>query len=434
MKQLILSLASLLLVLVNSYAQITLDTVPVNKYGLENLIVEKVPVDKADAASIDSLSEDAITYRIFADLMYDKDFEPQNEEQSQYYKFLGCGGTSWGDEMNITSTESFFNETVLGGMSGSGISPALFTAFPALKYDSYVSDGRMGNDNIAVPMSVNENGYIAISPETTPSADLQVPVELEVLLNNTSQVTTSLDGWVVMGGIRGPDTNNVVFIGQVTTAGTLNMRLHIAVIPLLSKNYKQITVLYPEVDTMPVVHISSPSNDAEFYVGETIVIKAEAIDGDGEIDSVEFFINGSKIGVDTISPYSIEWNPVAKGEYSITASATDDSLNTSVSSAVNVTINDKIIAIDNQFVEFEAEVYPNPANDNLFINYSQELINTSGTVNIYNMLGENMISREIKSTNINNTLELDISELKIGLYIVDLKIDNKRYMTKIIKK
>jgi hypothetical protein len=211
------------------------------------------------------------------------------------------------------------------------------------------------------------------------------------------------------------------------------MRLHIAILPLTSANYKQVTVLYPEVDTLPIVQIKSPNDGAEYKLGTTIMIEAEAIDGDGVIDSVEFFVNDSKIGTDATSPYSIEWKPKSKGEYSIKARATDDSLNTSVSSVVGVTIKDTITSITNQFVELKAEVYPNPTDDILYIRCSIDESGNFGTVNIYNMLGENMISREVKQDNTMNTHKIDISELKNGLYIIDIQFEDKRYMTKVVK-
>lgn len=50
------------------------------------------------------------------------------------------------------------------------------------------------------------------------------------------------------------------------------------------------------------------------------------------ISKVEFFANGGKIGEDTTAPYSISWNNVVAGSYSVTARATD-SLGTAGTSA-----------------------------------------------------------------------------------------------------
>ncbi|SDB65476.1 Por secretion system C-terminal sorting domain-containing protein [Flavobacteriaceae bacterium MAR_2010_188] len=86
----------------------------------------------------------------------------------------------------------------------------------------------------------------------------------------------------------------------------------------------------------PNVSISNPSNGSSYSTGTNISIAANATDGDGSISQVEFFVNGSSIGVDTTSPYSRSWS-VASGTSDLTAVATDNLGASTTSSVVSVT-------------------------------------------------------------------------------------------------
>ncbi|MFC4723562.1 polysaccharide lyase family 7 protein [Geojedonia litorea] len=88
----------------------------------------------------------------------------------------------------------------------------------------------------------------------------------------------------------------------------------------------------------PTVAITAPSNGASFNDGDNVTIAANASDSDGTISQVEFFVNGSSVGVDTSSPYSVNWS-IGVGSYAITAVATDNQAASTTSSTVNVTGN-----------------------------------------------------------------------------------------------
>ncbi len=85
------------------------------------------------------------------------------------------------------------------------------------------------------------------------------------------------------------------------------------------------------------------------------------------------------------------------------------------------------LSIGNVSVEPELSVYPNPANDNLEVNYS-----TSGSKNtsfeIINLVGSKVYSKALESAE--NTLNLNISNLNSGIYFCVLKVDNKMITSK----
>ncbi|WP_298542082.1 cellulase family glycosylhydrolase [uncultured Aquimarina sp.] len=73
----------------------------------------------------------------------------------------------------------------------------------------------------------------------------------------------------------------------------------------------------------PIVSIAQPLAGSIFQEDETITITADAEDQDGNINKVEFFINGVKIGEDTVAPYVTNWI-AEEGNQTIIAKATDN--------------------------------------------------------------------------------------------------------------
>ncbi|MCP2045715.1 Ig-like domain-containing protein, partial [Pontibacter sp. HSC-36F09] len=100
-----------------------------------------------------------------------------------------------------------------------------------------------------------------------------------------------------------------------------------------------ITVSGP-VNTAPTVAISSPTDNASFTVPASVIITASASDSDGSVAKVEFFQGETKLGEDTDGSdgWSLVWNEVTAGAYTLTAKATDDAGGTAISEIVNVRV------------------------------------------------------------------------------------------------
>ncbi len=98
-------------------------------------------------------------------------------------------------------------------------------------------------------------------------------------------------------------------------------------------------IFFYEVDAGPVTTLTAPTDGAELE-GVTVVT-ADATD-DGSVDQVEFFVDTTSLGVDTngLDGWSVSWDTtaIADGGYTVSATATDDSGQTS-SDAVNVTVD-----------------------------------------------------------------------------------------------
>ena len=99
----------------------------------------------------------------------------------------------------------------------------------------------------------------------------------------------------------------------------------------------------------PSVSITAPSNGTNFLPGSDITITVDAEDSDGTISKVEFFEAGNiLLGEDTTPPFSFTWLNAAEGEYTLTATATDNEggLKTSLSTIITVGIPVDVTGVD----------------------------------------------------------------------------------------
>jgi uncharacterized protein (TIGR03437 family) len=87
----------------------------------------------------------------------------------------------------------------------------------------------------------------------------------------------------------------------------------------------------------PQVTLTVPPSGAIFVAGDNITLAATATDANG-ISKVDFYQGTNLIGTDTSSPYSAVWNNVPKGNYDLTAKATDNTGLSTTSAAVSITV------------------------------------------------------------------------------------------------
>jgi YD repeat-containing protein len=88
----------------------------------------------------------------------------------------------------------------------------------------------------------------------------------------------------------------------------------------------------------PTISITDPLNNTTFSGGSNIVIDASASDADGSVAQVEFFQGSTSLGADSAAPYTLVWNNVSAGSYSLTARATDDLGATTTATPITVVV------------------------------------------------------------------------------------------------
>ena len=110
------------------------------------------------------------------------------------------------------------------------------------------------------------------------------------------------------------------------------------------------TIIVSDTNAPPTASLTAPANNATYTAPASITVSANAsaVETNGSITKVEFYANGTLIGTDTTSPYSIVWDNVPAGSYTLTAKATDNLGAETTSAARTITVNGSpTIAITN---------------------------------------------------------------------------------------
>ena len=97
-------------------------------------------------------------------------------------------------------------------------------------------------------------------------------------------------------------------------------------------------VVKEQPNAPPSAELVQPSEGMVFSAPASIMLAANASDSDGVVTQVEFFANGSAIGISAGPPYQISWEEVPIGSYALTARSTDNAGASTTSPAIHVTV------------------------------------------------------------------------------------------------
>jgi hypothetical protein len=127
---------------------------------------------------------------------------------------------------------------------------------------------------------------------------------------------------------------------------------------------------------------------------------ADAVDSDGTVTQVEFFVDGVSVGVDATTPYSVIWNSTS-GTKVVTAKATDSNGAITTSATLTLVIND-LLALPYEVVSVSqtcelptycvpvAAALTNPVDDvkgyDVIMNYDATKVVPTGNVTVYSAL------------------------------------------------
>jgi DNA-binding beta-propeller fold protein YncE len=90
----------------------------------------------------------------------------------------------------------------------------------------------------------------------------------------------------------------------------------------------------------PTVTLTAPSDGASFSAPGNVTLSASATAGTGTtVKQVVFYSGATLIGTASAAPYTVTWNNVPAGSYSLTAKVTDSLGQTATSPAVSITVS-----------------------------------------------------------------------------------------------
>lgn len=120
----------------------------------------------------------------------------------------------------------------------------------------------------------------------------------------------------------------------------------------------------PKVNQMPACQIKAPPNGQQIEAGKSVTILVDAIDHDGTVEEVLFFVDGIKMGQANLFPFSYLWNTFG------------DSIGNHLLKAI-VTDNEGAQSSDEISVEIiQSDGGPNGCEGIIEINYGGQTYNT----------------------------------------------------------
>lgn len=224
-----------------------------------------------------------------------------------------------------------YRQTLSGLAAGSHMLGAVATdALGATGSTSLAITVAAANVPPAVSLTSPVNGAVFFAPASIPmtanATDSDGSVALVEFLRNGAVVgSTNVPPYAVT-------SSNVPAGSYALTARATDNRSGVT-----TSSPVNVTVRPP--NSAPTVTLTAPSAGATFVAPATIPLGATASDGDGTISTVDFLAGTTLVGTATVAPYSVAWNGVAAGTYSLTARATDNSGAATTSAPVTVTVN-----------------------------------------------------------------------------------------------
>ncbi len=125
-------------------------------------------------------------------------------------------------------------------------------------------------------------------------------------------------------------------------------------------------------------------------------------------------------------------NPVhsypAVGTYIVTLTVNNGSCIDSTTQIITITTG---ISILNESTS--VNIYPNPVNDKLNINIQSSVANNRLSINLYDAIGQIVLKNTLNTVIGNNQIELYLSFLNKGIYILEIKSTDGKIIRKIVK-
>jgi uncharacterized repeat protein (TIGR02059 family) len=180
----------------------------------------------------------------------------------------------------------------------------------------------------------------------------------------------------------------------------------------------------PAPNKHPLVKILNPHKGNAYSNLSSVEIDATASDPDGTISKVEFYNGKVKLVELTSAPYTYIWKDVTAGNYSITAVATDNLNDTTLSSPVEFVVGAITKYDGNSDV---VKLFPNPNNGHFSIEFINPLQSEKNEIIITDMAGKQVYDGSVLKEDI--AKQFDLSNSKSGLYVMMIK-DKEILVTK----
>ncbi|MCR6641437.1 MAG: Ig-like domain-containing protein [Sporocytophaga sp.] len=270
--------------------------------------------------------------------------KPANNSSSAAGKAINIEANATDTDGTITKVEFYYTvnnkDTILIGSSTAIPYQISWTPLSTGTYKviAKATDNNGGVSKTAITVTVTNTlpTISIVAPTNNSSFPFATDVELKVNAVDADGTITKVEYFNGTTKIGESTTTPFSFIWKNIPLGTYTITAKAT--DNIGGTTTSLPIQFSITNTPPVVNITAPLNNAKFSPGANITIAATATDEDGTITKVEFFYNSSNlIGSDNTAPYSINWNNVPEGSYTITARATDNA-GAIATKTINITV------------------------------------------------------------------------------------------------
>ena len=187
-----------------------------------------------------------------------------------------------------------------------------------------------------------------------------------------------------------------------------------------------ITITIVEPDTKenvpPTVTLNTPIDGETKVEGQTIRIRAEASDSDGEVVKVEFYNGTTLLGEDSNSPFRYFWEDPPIGTHDITVVAVDDDGAKTTSSVSTVTVEPEVGDPGSGTNELPVVNIVNPIDGASFVAGEVVIVTAVASDADGKVVKVEFMVEEVKvGEDVTNTFQLEIPDLAPGTYKIRVK-------------
>jgi hypothetical protein len=324
---------------------------------------------------------------------------PANDAEFEFPTDIRMDATAWDAGGTVSSVEFFRDTTSLGSDDSSPFSILWNDAIPGTF--SLTAKALDNEDNLTVSEEVSitvkggPEGYVFCckeGSECSPEGMVNIAYGAHDKYNYKHNVTEPVECSDAVFGDPIQDLEKACFVQEIAE---------------------------------PYIEITSPEYGMIYTSADSVTITVYAIDG-GRVDSVHFFQNSNLIGYSTTEPFTFMWSDPAYGTNVLTARATDNDGNSSISEPIIIIV--RPTGIDKQFAG-DVVLSPNPVFGELILKLGDRY-SADTYLTIYNSLGEAVMRKTLSGSE----HILDLKNLSGGLYFINLTNREGNIIRKIIKK
>ncbi len=184
--------------------------------------------------------------------------------------------------------------------------------------------------------------------------------------------------------------------------------------------------------TPPFVQMTTPAVDTIIYGLTPIQLQAYATDSIGNVERVEFYVGGTKVGEDITAPYTYTWTPPFYASFYVEAAAIDNDSVLVYSSPISITYEFSNMLEGYCSDNNPIKIYPNPVDNAFTIEFSNDMKRGNPIIVIYDNLSKNLMQKKVKMSSYNKIF-VDISDFNPGVYYLQIIYGDIIACEKIVK-